>query len=61
MMNVILSSRCKYLILALNTTKGSQHSRSVLLYHPQKLKTECKGLSFQRNSGPKLVVVMGWW
>ena len=73
MMNVILSSRCpsKYLMLVLNTRKGSQHSRCVLLHHPYeiasfslcvpKLKIECKGLSFQRNSGPTLAVVVGWW
>ena len=71
MMNVILRSRCKYLMLALNTRKGSQHSRSVLLYHPHeiaslslcvpKLKIECKALSFQRNSGPTLTLVVGWW
>ena len=55
-------------MLALNTRKGSQHSRSVLLHHPRgiaflslcvlKLKIECKGFSFQRNSGPALVVVV---
>ena len=74
MMNVILSSRCpsKFLMLVLNTRKGSQHSRSVLLHHPHKiaslslyvpkLKIECKALSFQRNYvGPTSVVVVGWW
>ena len=73
MMNVILSSRCpsKYLMLALNTRKGSQHSRSVLLHHPHKIASfslyvpkliiECKALSFQRNSGLTLAVVVGWW
>ena len=74
MMNAILSSRCpsKYLMLrVLNTRKGLQHSRCVLLHHPHKiasfslyvpkLKIECKALSFQRNSGPTLVVVVGWW
>ena len=55
-------------MLALNTRKGLQHSRSVLLYHPHaiaflslcvpKLKIECKGLSFQRNSGPALLLVV---
>ena len=45
-------------MLALNTRKGLQHSRSVLLHHPQKLKIECKGLSFQRNSGPALLLVV---
>ena len=55
-------------MLALNIRKGSQHSRSVLLYHPHeiaslslfvpKLKIECKGLSFQRNSGPALLLVV---
>ena len=73
MMNVMLSSCCpsKYLMLALNTKNGLQHSRCVLLHHPHKiasfslyvpkLKIECKALSFQRNSGPTLVVVVGWW
>ena len=45
-------------MLALNTRKGLQHSRSVLLHHPQKLKIECKGLSVQKNSGPALLVVV---